>query len=197
MCSSNNICAHRFKFIHLIVFSCLDEWFQRNRCCPEHPDQVPQEYIETLPRNSSRAMRPAISPRLSSTTIIDNDNEIINSPVANSLPVNLSVERSPILGIGNDSPSPSTSFTSPGEVGYSGHRNTHSNRASNRSDEGDSAMTMVHLDGDSPRTMVHVDEGSMHGTTSLFDEDEISQLTSKKLKILVSENSRSNELNNT
>ena len=25
----------------------MDEWFGRNRCCPAHPDQIPQEYQDT------------------------------------------------------------------------------------------------------------------------------------------------------
>ena len=49
----------------------------------------------------------------------------------------------------------------------------------------------------SGRTVVHVEDGSMHGTT-LFDEDELTQLTSKRLKILVQDSSSlASELNDT
>ena len=34
-------------------FRCLDEWFGRNRCCPAHPDQIPQEYQDTPGASSS------------------------------------------------------------------------------------------------------------------------------------------------
>jgi len=32
---------------------CLDEWFQRIRCCPAHPDQIPQEYSTDVSSTSS------------------------------------------------------------------------------------------------------------------------------------------------
>ena len=196
---------------NLFIFSsCLDEWFQRNRCCPEHPEQAPQEYIETLPRNSARSNRLPISPRLGATTIIDteNDNDNLLSPlVANSLPANLNAEHSPILEIDvTNSPSPSTSsYTSPDIVGgYSGQQNTHSpiqaiSRSIADDDEGGSPSPRetLFVEDDPPRTIVHVDEGSIHGTTSLFDDEELAELTSKKLKILVSENSMSSEVDNT
>ena len=33
----------------------MDEWFGRNRCCPAHPDEIPQEYADT-PASSSSAV---------------------------------------------------------------------------------------------------------------------------------------------
>ena len=36
-----------------MFFRCLDDWFNRNRCCPAHPDQIPQEYADTPSASSA------------------------------------------------------------------------------------------------------------------------------------------------
>ena len=41
--------------------------------------------------------------------------------------------------------------------------------------------------------MVHVDEGSIHGSPTLFDEEELAQLASKIKTIYVTETPRSTE----
>lgn len=226
MCAGDRIA--RLQCLCIYHKQCLDEWFQRNRCCPEHPDQAPQEYIETLPRSTAaRPSRSALSPTLDSS--IGEENEDLEEPpmVANSLPTILSVEHSPIIDIPNvasmshspivniehivdrDNPEleisesespPNTSL--PALDDGAGH---------SADPDPESPCKVAHSDGDSPRTTihvgddvadrsptVHVDDGSMHGTTSLFNDEELAQLTSKKFSILVSENPEgNNEVNDT
>ena len=45
--------------------------------------------------------------------------------------------------------------------------------------------------------VVHVDEGSTHGTTSLFDDEELAQLTSRKVNLFRNDDSPSHEVDDT
>merc|ERR1719354_1070637 len=135
MCQGDRIA--RLQCLCIYHKHCLDEWFQRNRCCPEHPDQAPQEYIETLPRNTAIARnRLPInttettttttddhSPNTSASVTLDDedddedndDEDALPALVTNSLPVELSISHlpstSPILVLGSDHEEPSSSAT--------------------------------------------------------------------------------------
>lgn len=53
----------------------MDEWFVRNRCCPAHPDQIPQEYVDSAPSSSTNITREANQPSGPSTSsqVLDSD----------------------------------------------------------------------------------------------------------------------------
>lgn len=161
--------------------------------------------METLPRNTSRSNRLPISPRLAvannSNNRTDSNNieggETLQLPplVTSSLPANISSgEHSPLHLIDDTDMSPSastSSFVTAEDGGFSGLQSTHTSlSATSNYNSPDSG-------GSPQRTMVHVDEGSIHGSPSLFDEEDLVDLTSKKLKLLVAENSVSSEIDNT
>ena len=209
-------------------FRCLDDWFQRNRCCPEHPDQIPNQDFSTAentPSASNTSIRnngtdltsqsnlqsasnddselvgaTAASPEELRGETLQSDNinqrdillpsqvhtfdneqtsRNISIPPLGNLEIEMGQESDDVV---NDSLNQNETQLSPiSEASQSSQRSTHEEFSS-------SGRPII-----KHRTVVHVDEGSIHGSPTLFDEEELAQLASKIKTIYVTETPRSTE----
>jgi len=248
---------------------CLDDWFQRNRCCPEHPDQIPnQDYPSTSNEagesSSSSSAEPSVllastsaptaTSRISSysrqnTSSNDDenyDNVVANSPISNVTGATANNDESSTTSRNNQikperpiRPERRRSSQNYQAVLVSSEISSNATtvvqpRDSTTSpvvqpldiEEGEETNETVNLESNlmspssqlsvinevlsqnssfsdidisqneevelSPRhrTIVHVDDGSIHGSPSLFNDDDLAQLASKIKTILVAESPR-------
>ena len=201
----------------------MDDWFQRTRCCPEHPDQVPQEYNETsssvtgetsslvmdsddnIP-SSTEDIQPVTTEPVGATTESVtttteetdlNDHGTTTSEISNQ-DNNLLVE---ILGTeitGNNGQEIITEIAEVEELCVSELCAT-ATLPDNIIETDDETDMISNISINSRpnelsfarKVTVHVDDGSMHGSASLFDEEELAQLASKIKTIHVAESPRS------
>lgn len=220
--------SKKCSFVALWYFRCLDDWFQRNRCCPEHPDQIPNQDFPTAdntPSASNTSIRnngtdltsqsnlqsasnddseligaTAASPEqlrgetLQSENINQRDllltsqvNNVNNEPTSRSISIpplgNFELEMGQESdNAGNESLNQSETQLSPiSEASQNSQHSTHEEISSS------SRPIIKH------RTVVHVDEGSIHGSPTLFDDEDLAQLASKIKTIYVTETPRSAE----
>lgn len=185
---------------------CIDDWFQRNRCCPEHPDQIPNEHTTSSASQSTNNIQDNREESTSETlgaTAMDASTE--NNEASHAAVFMPDLELDDRQNDTSSDVSPSAAVSS--DVAQN-RQDTHPLPEivildSTLREEDDSvAPQTLTRQVSSPtatpgKTIVHVDDGSIHGSPTLFDEDELDQLTTKIKTILVAESPRGQEVNNT
>uniref|UniRef100_T2M9J5 RING-type E3 ubiquitin transferase n=1 Tax=Hydra vulgaris TaxID=6087 RepID=T2M9J5_HYDVU len=173
---------------------CIDDWFKRNRCCPEHPEEIPQE-TPSMTNIQDQSINIACS-----NFEIENTQ---NSPESQNITAEKTVDSS--IAIADTS----TNLDIVSEVPYNpGNSPNFVNACSemenlpnleNNLDMNEKTDSLNHglneLESPSQltnkvsstfhKTLVHVDEGSVHGSTALFEDNELEQIASKMKTIIV------------
>lgn len=191
---------------------CLDEWFSRNRCCPAHPDQIPQEFTDPS-SSSAPSMQDQESSSHNTETLggddtLQEEDTHLQPPTAMPEPEteenedhtstlneleNIDDTETEVVG-----PNQSTGVEDEGETVDSPTSVNQDTEEEVTPD--DCSCTPVPTSDREVRqqkTIVHVDDGSIHGSPNLFDEDEIAQLASKIKTILVQESPRGRDFEDT
>lgn len=201
---------------------CLDEWFNRNRCCPAHPDQIPQEYTDSSVPSTSSGTTTTTTGDSASESDAENSEIAENSPSHQDYAPD-DATTNELSGEPNNELTDGTSRLRISlQLDFQAENSTLSEDTNNTSDNSIHDVpgatspgqyqppdAITEADDSSPssnsrsrqrpigKTVVHVDDGSIHGSPGLFDEDEIAQLASKIKTILVQESPRSREYEGT